>query len=174
MHPYRKILCALLLALPLAAAALEGDRREPIHVRADRVELDNRKGIGTYRGNVTLDQGSLHLEADVLIVHRNADGLERIEAEGRPVRFRQRPDAAAADIEGEARRLEYRTAQEQLLLQGAASVRQGGDLFSGERIEYDTVLSRVQASGQESGDGGGRVHAIIQPRQNAPATEAKP
>lgn len=174
MHPYRKTLCALLLALPLAAAALEGDRREPIHVRADRVELDNRKGIGTYRGNVTLDQGSLHLEADVLIVHRSGDGLERIEAEGRPVRFRQRPDAATADIEGEARRLEYRTAQEQLLLQGAASVRQGGDLFSGERIEYDTVLSRVQASGQESGDGGGRVHAIIQPRQSAPATEAKP
>ncbi len=165
-----------LLLLPALAAALESDSRQPIHVRADRAELDNRSGISTYRGNVTLDQGSLHLTADLLIVHRSANELERIEAEGQPVRFRQRPDQAEADIEGEARRLEYRAAENRLLLQGTASVRQGGDLFSGEHIEYDTVQSRVRASGQDSstGQGDGRIHAIIQPRQPAANGESKP
>jgi len=156
------LLLSLLLVLPGLAAALESDRSQPIHVRADQVELDNRSGVSTYRGNVTLEQGSLRLAADRLVVRRAGSELERIEAEGRPVRFRQRPEGAAADIEGEAQRLEYRAAEDRLLLRGAAWVQQGGDRFSGERIEYDIVHSRVQASGQ--GNGEGRVHAIIQPR----------
>lgn len=162
MRRHLKLALSLWLALPLGAVALEGDRQQPIQVQADSVELDNRTGVSTYRGNVVLDQGTLHLEADLLKVYRGNDELDRIEAEGRPVRLRQRPEGAAADVEGEALRLEYRAAQDRLLLEGSASVRQGGDLFSGERIEYDIVRSRVQASGQDNG--GGRVQAIIQPR----------
>jgi lipopolysaccharide transport periplasmic protein LptA len=162
MRRHLKLALSLWLALPLGAAALESDRQQPIQVQADSVELDNRTGVSTYRGNVVLDQGTLHLEADLLKVYRGNDELDRIEAEGRPVRLRQRPEGAAADVEGEALRLEYRAAQDRLLLEGSASVRQGGDLFSGERIEYDIVHSRVQASGQDNG--GGRVQAIIQPR----------
>jgi lipopolysaccharide export system protein LptA len=157
-----------LVSVPPLATALESDRQQPIHVRADRMEVDNRKGMSSYRGNVTLEQGSLYMSADLLVVYRATQGLDRIEAEGRPVRFRQRPDGAAADVEGEAQRLEYHAAGDRLLLQGGASVRQGGDRFSGERIEYDTMLSRVQASGQDNGDG--RVHAIIQPRSEGEKT----
>lgn len=166
MSRHLKILCGLLLALPGLAAALESDREQPIHVRADRVEMDNRSGVSTYRGNVTLEQGSLHLAADRLVVHRSGSELERIEAEGRPVRFRQRPEGASADIEGEALRLEYRAAEDRLLLRGSAWVQQGGDRFSGERIDYDIVHSRVQAQGNGEGAGDGRVHAIIQPRSD--------
>lgn len=168
-----ELFLALALLLPTPAAALESDRYQPIHVQADRLELDNRLGISTYRGNVVLEQGSLRLEADVLVVHRKGDALDRLEAEGRPVRFRQLPDGSTEMIEGEARRLEYRAAQDQLLLQGTASVRQAGNLFSGERIEYDIVKSRVRASGQTD-DGDGRVRAIIQPRQPAPEGVPKP
>lgn len=162
MSRHLNALCCLLLALPGLTAALESDRQQPIHVHADRVELDNRSGISTYRGHVTLEQGSLYLSAELLVVHRAANTLERIEAEGQPVRFRQRPEGASADIEGEAWRLEYRATEDRLLLRGAASVQQGGDRFTGERIDYDIVKSRVEASGQ--GNGEGRVHAIIQPR----------
>lgn len=169
MSRHLELLLGALLALPTLAAALESDRQQPIQVQADRVEMDNRSGVSTYRGNVILDQGSLHMEADLLIVYRATAELDRIEAEGRPVRFRQRPEGATADVEGEALRLEYRAAEDRLLLQGAAWVQQGGDRFSGERIQYDTVLSRVQASGQDNGSG--RVHAIIQPRSEG---EKKP
>jgi len=169
MCRHLKLALSLWLALPLGAAALESDRQQPIQVQADSVELDNRTGVSTYRGNVVLEQGTLHLEADLLKVYRGNDELDRIEAEGRPVRLRQRPEGAAADVEGEALRLEYRAAADRLLLEGSASVRQGGDLFSGERIEYDIVHSRVQASGQDNGSG--RVHAIIQPRSDG---EPKP
>lgn len=164
MSRHLKMLCCLLLTLPGLATALESDRAQPIHVRADRVELDNRSGVSTYRGNVTLEQGSLRLAAELLRVHRTGSELDRLEAEGKPVRFRQRPEGATTDIEGEALRLEYRATEDRLLLRGAAWVQQGGDRFSGERIDYDIVHSRVQAQGDGESEGDGRVHAIIQPR----------
>ncbi|MEW6647733.1 MAG: lipopolysaccharide transport periplasmic protein LptA [Pseudomonadota bacterium] len=162
MSRHLKLLGCLLLALPGLAAALESDRQQPIHVRADWAEMDNRSGVSTYRGNVVLDQGTLHMEADLLKVYRSNDELDRLEAEGRPVRFRQRPEGATADVEGEALQLDYRASEDRLHLRGAAWVQQGGDRFSGERIDYDIVQSRVQASGQDNGSG--RVHAVIQPR----------
>ena len=166
------LLLSLLGLFAGAAAALETDRQQPLHIQADRVELDNRKGIGTYRGNVVVDQGTLHLEADLLVLHKRGEELERLEATGEPVRFRQRPDNASADVEGEALRLEYRTDQDRLLLNGAAEVRQGGDRFSGERIEYDTVRALVNASG--TGTGNGRVHAVIQPKGSTPPQPPAP
>ena len=181
-----ELLALVLLALPGVAAALESDRQQPIHVEADSVELDNRRGISTYQGNVVVDQGSLHVEADRLVIYRQGEELARIEADGKPVRFRQRPDDAAEDIQGQAQHIEYRAADSLILLQGAAAVQRGGDHFSGERIEYDTRRSVVNASGQSgspangaatgngtgNGTGDGRVHAIIQPR-NAPANGEK-
>lgn len=163
MSRHLKLFGYLLLALPGLAAALESDREQPIHVSADWAEMDHRNGISTYRGNVILEQGTLRLEADLLKVYHRNDELDRLEAEGRPVRFRQRPEGATADVEGEAQQLDYRASEDRLHLRGAAWVQQGGDRFSGERIDYDIVQNRVQASGQDNG-GGGRVHAIIQPR----------
>lgn len=173
------------LCLPGLASALESDRQQPIRIQADRVELDNRRGISSYTGHVAVDQGSLHVEADRLVVYRQGEALARIEADGEPVRFRQRPDNATEDIAGSARHIEYRAADNLIVLQGAASVQKGGDHFSGERIEYDTRHAVVNASGKgtpesangtDTGSGDGRVHAIIQPRNGAPAAngESKP
>lgn len=155
------LLCAL-LSLPCIAPALERDSQQPLYIQADEVELDNRQGRSTYRGHVIIDQGSLHIEAQQLVIQRKGEELELIEAVGEPVRFRQRPEAASHDIEGEAARVEYHASEARLLLQGSASVQQGGDRFEGARIEYDTRRSVVSASSE--GGNGGRVHAIIQPR----------
>lgn len=161
-HSLEVLLLAALLALPALAPALESDSVQPLYVQADQVELDNRKGQSTYSGHVVIDQGSLHVEAERIVVRRKGEELHLIEAEGSPVRFRQRPDGADYDIHGEAGQIEYHAGEARLVLQGNASVRQGGDLFQGARIEYDTRRSVVSASGD--GGNGGRVHAIIQPR----------
>lgn len=163
-HSRKSALLWALLCLSPLAGALESDNQQPLYIQADRVELDNRQGRSTYSGHVVIDQGSLHIEAERLVIQRKDEELERIEAEGSPVRFRQRPEAAAHDIEGEAARVEYDTAAARLVLQGSARVKQGGDRFEGARIEYDTRRSVVSASSQ--GSNGGRVHAIIQPRGN--------
>lgn len=165
------VLLPLLLA-PLLAAALEDDYRQTIYVQADQVEIDNHQGISTYQGHVVVDQGSLHLEASRLVVTRQGKTLQHIEAEGAPASFRQRPTGADADIEGSATHMVYRTADDLMVLDGAATIRKGGDLFSGDHIEYNTRSSVVSASGEANGSG--RVHAIIQPQPESTAPTGPP
>ena len=52
------------LSLLLAAGqshALSTDSNQPIRVQADSAELDDGKGVATYRGNVVITQGSLRV-----------------------------------------------------------------------------------------------------------------
>ena len=48
----RHSLGALLLLVPLTAAALSTDRDQPIELEADQAELDNSTGVSVYSGNV--------------------------------------------------------------------------------------------------------------------------
>lgn len=158
-------LCLLagLLAAPTAALCLSTDRDQPMHIQADRVELDEKTGVSTYRGAVELSQGSLHLTADSLTVHRIGNKVERLVADGTPATFRQRPDNAVQDTHGQARHLEYRADDATIELSGQARLWNNGDEFSSARIVYDADQNRVRANGGESKDG--RVHAIIHPRR---------
>lgn len=158
----RAKLLALLLAFPLLASALDSDREQPIHVRADHAEMNRTTGVSLYRGDVLIDQGSLHIEADWVRVHHPNNELERIEAEGQPVHFRQRPEGARDDVRGKSLRLDYHVKDDRIELQGQAQVEQAGDRFSGETIHYDMANSRVKADSRGLEDG--RIHAIIQPR----------
>jgi len=156
------LLFGVLVLLPLVAAALSSDREAPIHLQAEYAEMDRKTGISRYRGAVTLDQGSLHLEADEIRIYHAEERLERIEAEGAPARFRQRPDGAESHVTGHARYIEYRAESGRLLLRGEAVVEQAQDTFSGEEILYRMEEATVQAQGDGNG---GRVRAVIQPRE---------
>lgn len=152
-----------LLATPTVALCLGTDRNQPMHIRADRVELDEKTGVSTYRGAVELTQGSLRLTADALTVQRAADKVERVIADGSPATFRQRPDNADHDIRGQALHLEYRSGDATVELTGQARLWQDKDEFSGTHIVYEADRNRVRANGGEAGDG--RVHAIIHPQR---------
>ena len=162
-HLYASILALpLLLAQPGPAAALATDREEPIHIQADRVEINEQTGVSVYRGDVKVTQGSMELLADRIVVHRKGETLDRIEAEGRPARFSQRQDESGELVRGQARHIEYRTAADLALLVGEGRILRGRDEFRGERIEYDTVRNIVRAAG--GGENGDRVHAVIHPK----------
>ena len=45
-------------------AALPDDRDQPIRIEADEALRDEKQGFTRYEGNVKMDQGSLHIEAD--------------------------------------------------------------------------------------------------------------
>lgn len=162
-------LLALTLWLGIApgASALSSDRDQPINIRADRVRIDEHKGISEYSGHVELTQGSIVLTADQLTVYQSQGKLQRIEAHGTPARFKQLPDNSRKAIEAYAEQMEYRAGSERLLLTGQARVTQGGNVFSGHTISYDTRRSTVTARKDDSESGGGRVHAIIQPAGSA-------
>lgn len=156
-----------LLALTLTAAvstadALSSDREQPISVEADFAELDQATGIGTYRGNVVVVQGTLRVNADRIDIKTVDGALEHIVATGEPVDFKLRPDNATKDVLGGGLQADYFAGTEQLVLTGEAWVRQGDDIVRGNRIEYDIPADRVSA--KAGGDAGERVRMIIQPR----------
>ncbi len=153
---------ALLVALPATGLALSTDREQPVHIRADHFEADRQKGIAVYRGNVVMTQGTIRIEADVVHIHQPDGQLEKVVGDGRPARFRQRPDDTEFDIKGRSRHFEYLIDRNLIHLEGEAHIEQDRDQFTGERIIYDTARGLVQSSGGEQG----RVHAILQPRNN--------
>lgn len=154
-------LVALSALLPGAAWALASDREQPIHIEADRVEIDDIERVSVYRGNVVYTQGTIRLEAETVHVwHTPERTITRIEAIGEPARFRQRIDGHDEDMQGHARRIEYHTAPQRVVLQGDAWVQRLGAEFAGEVISYEAERDVVQATRGERG----RVQIVIQPR----------
>jgi len=48
------------------ATALDSDRNQPAAFKAQDIEIDFNTGQRTYRGNVTIQQGTLRMKADVI------------------------------------------------------------------------------------------------------------
>lgn len=161
----------LLLWLPIGALAAESIAQQPITITADRAEIDERQGISTYTGNVVLTQGEVRMEADRLLVYTKGGDLERITAEGDPVRFQQtRSDEEP--LHGHSQRMRFDAGTEILWLLDKAEFWQGPNRFSGERIQYDRRQSRVSASQGENG--GERVQVTIQPKAKSKDEAAPP
>lgn len=169
----RYFLFAVLLGFSGCCLALSSDREQPIRIEADSVEIDDLKGISVYRGNVRYVQGTLRLLADTLTLFYDQDRrLERLEADGTPARFRQRPDGREEDMHAEALHIEYLAGPQRLILEHRARIRHQGNEFTGELIEYDAVQDVVSARKGESGEG--RVQVVIQPPRDKPGADAAP
>jgi len=161
----RTLLLTATMLLPAAAArALESARGQRIYLEGDSVQMDEKKGISTCRGNVKVTQGSRELSADVVHVEQGEKG-DVVVAEGTPATFSQRHENRDQPVTGTARRIEHRSAENLLILTGDAEFTQGGDRFSSSRIEYDTRGDVVRAGQASAAAGpGDRVRIVIQPR----------
>ena len=145
------------------ASALSTDDDQPIFIEADRLDVDEPKGVSTYRGNVRYTQGSIVVTADVVIIYFDVDrNLEKVDATGQPVRFQQQMDDNGEILRGQAKDIEYTVKQDYWLLTGAAHFWQCGDEFSGNQIEYYATKELVKARKAASGDE--RVQVKLQPR----------
>jgi lipopolysaccharide export system protein LptA len=173
MHPntnnllkrFAKTMCCALLLVgspPLVLA----NQDDPITIEANQATLSEKQGVSTYSGNVVLTQGDIKINADEVIVHHEQGKLTHVTATGTPVQYYQQGETRDLDIHGEANTMEYFAIEERLLLLDSAKLIQGGNAFSGNRIEYDTqrevVSAAVSASGEE------RVQVTIQPNTLSP------
>lgn len=156
----------------LALSALAKEERLPTTIEADQAEIDDRKGVSTYSGNVIVTQGKIRVEADLLTVTTREGELLRIQAEGEPVRFQQTRENEET-IRGRSLELDYDAQTERVLLLKNAELWQDNNHFSGERIQYDLQQKRVLANGgeQQQGQQKKRVQVTIQPKQDAQGTK---
>jgi len=151
------------------AWALRSDRDQPIDIRADRVEINEKEEVSQYIGNVHLKQGTLDIKADKITVYLSKGKLTKIAIRGNPATFKQQPEDKQDIVKSSARYMEYFASKEHLVLKTNAKVVQGDNHFSGDYIEYDTLNSTVKANKDEDSDS--RVHAIIQPKADTDEEE---
>ncbi len=147
--------------LPTAAWALSSDRDKPMSIEADRVELNDGKGVSVYHGNVKVSQGTLRLTGDTMTVYSKGEKVEKVIMEGTPATYQQRPDNKDQDVRARALRMEYFTNPEYIVLQKEAEVEQEGDRLRSERIEYDVARDKVNAGTNQPNE---RVRITIQPK----------
>ncbi|MEQ6340139.1 MAG: lipopolysaccharide transport periplasmic protein LptA [Gammaproteobacteria bacterium] len=181
------LIAASLGLFPVAVMAMTGDREQPIHIEADSVDIDDKKGVSVYRGNVRMTQGSIVLTADTVTTYASfatdakpgAAGkkkerqLDKIIAEGKLANYRQLLDSKDAttgkneELRARAERIDYFSNEERIVLQRSAYLWKEGSEFAGNVIEYDGREETVKASKAQAGQE--RVQAVIQPRRKEKA-----
>lgn len=159
---------ALLLLFAAATHALPDDRNQAINLSSDRATYENNQGI--YSGNVKMSQGSLKIQADKLTIVENDRKVEKVIAQGNPAKFEQQPRAGEGVVIASAGTIEYRLADEEILLQQNASITHQGSKISGDRVVYSGKKQTVVADGGSAAENG-RVRMTLQPQSG---TEANP
>lgn len=169
---------ALLVAISVPSHADKADREKPITLEADRVSMDDIKKVQVFEGNVVLNQGTMQIRTNRLVVTQDADGFQKGVATGGAnglARFKQKREASDDYIEGEGERIEHDARNEKTEFFVRAWVKSGLDEVRGNYISYDAltekylVTSGAGETKSATGAAQARVRAIIQPKgKNAP------
>ena len=176
----RRLAAALLLAAVAPAHALSTDGDQPISILADQAEHDDVTRTTIYRGNVVIDQGSLHITGDTVTINFDAeDQVTKVTSIGAPAHFRQLPDGDTGHRKAWAKQMEYFPEQDLIVLAGEAHYEKDGSRVQADRLVYDSLNARFKAlmdaaGGSAGSDGQGadkkpeRVRIQIKPK-NKPA-----
>ncbi len=168
---WRIFTMVIITSVGMNANAERSDRDQPVNIEADSVTIDDQKQEAVFLGNVVLTQGTLMLKADRLVVKQSESGFQSGNAHGKPAYFRQKREGSDDFIEGEAERIEYNGEAEKVELFTNAKLKRGGDEIHGDYISYNALTEFFEVSGGGSnagapGSSGGRVRAIIQPKNS--------
>ncbi len=173
---------AKLTALGLAFAtscvfALPDDRSKPIEIQANSAERDAKTGITTYTGNVDVQQGSIHISANTVVLNSANNKLTKIHATGSPATYHQQLTGPKDVVDAQAINIYFDVAKNLITLQDSATLKQNSGSIKGNRIEYDTKAERVKAQASTSGsnDNSQRITVIIPPStsEQTPASNSK-
>ncbi len=144
--------------------ALPEDADKPITIRADSMQGDQRNNRAIYTGAVQVDQGTLRVNADRMVVEVENQKVTKITFNGAPARYQQQLNADEDQVRARASTIVYYTQSERLDLKGDAYLTQEGNEVTGELIEYDIVAGKVNASSTPEE---GPIRMILQPaREN--------
>ena len=139
---------------------------DPVEVEADQLDIDQNAGTAVYSGDVRIRQGDLHINGARVEIQRNAEGeLSRATAIGDRAYIRNRFEGQEDITEGQARRITYHVAERRIVLIDGAELSQGGDRFTGGKLEYFIDRGVVQARSDVEGSENQRIRMTLQPEQ---------
>lgn len=142
--------------------AFEGmsNSKEPIQIEADRLEVEDGRGIAIFEGNVAVNQGSTLLKATKLKVHYLRDAktdkpggnVKKIEATGK-VAVRSGDQMATANSAVVDMQAQIAT------LEGDVSVSQGVNILTGCKLRINMATNAANLTPCPSG----RVQMVFTP-----------
>ena len=148
--------------LPQLALALPDDKDQPIYIEADEAVRDERSGLTLYRGNVTIRQGSLRIDAQEVNIFDVKTQADKIVATGSPARIQQQRTLEGAVMHAEGNTIEYFKEEERVFISENAKLEQDGSIVQSDTIEYFINQELVKAATDQSvGDNNSRVEVVI-------------
>jgi lipopolysaccharide export system protein LptA len=154
-----------------SVTALPDDANRPIEISSDTAEFDDKLGTAKHFGHVLMDQGSRHLEAETLIIERNAaNKIEKITATGRPARFKTQLNSAKPTLDAIADTLIFYPEKQTLYLNNNAQVMQDNHRVEGNQLIYFLATKKLIAEFTENK----RTTVIIPPRSSPQTTDLSP
>lgn len=168
---------AAVLLLGLSAPTIAQDSGKtparidgPITITAKNGEWQGDRMI--YTGEVLMRSKTLELRG-VRLEMRQPDGKKapyEIIITGSPATMRHQGETAQdAVVTGQASKMVYRSATQNIELTGQAHLERGKDELNGETVQYDVGARRVQASGGETG----QVRIVIDVPESDPPSAPK-
>jgi lipopolysaccharide export system protein LptA len=141
--------------------ALPSDRNQQIELNADRATYNQKSGVTTYEGNVTIKQGTVQIQANSLVAQLNpkTNEIQTITAKGSPAKFQQQISADKGIARGEGQTVVYNADTGIVTLTGNAYLSQDGASFRGNVLRYSMNAGDVEALGDRTR----RVQLIIPP-----------
>jgi len=139
----------------------------PVTINANKAELVQGSSA-IYVGNVTLDSDTLKMDGDRLELKRSADGQYTAKVTGAPAHMSHAgtgPDNPP--MTAHAKVMTYDSRSSSVNLDGDAQMTKGDEKTTADKISYNFLEQRYQASGGTDGTGG-RVKIIVNPPPSAP------
>lgn len=151
------------------AYALPTDRNQPINVQADSAEMDDKRGVAIYRGDVIITQGSMKITGNIVTITLDKSGdIDVFTSVGKPAYYEQKPATDKEIIQAYGLTIQYFAKNDQIIIIDQARVVQQGNTFRGEKIIYDTKKQIVTAGRGKQGTistPSPRINMVIQPKQ---------
>ncbi len=183
LNPLPLLVTLLLTSGSAAAWAEKADRTRAMTLESDQpCTVSLLKQTSVCSGNVVISQGTLQIRADRLELRETPEGYQMALATGsaaKPATYRQKRDGSDETVEGQAQRIDYDSRAGTLRFEGAAVVRRlrgstVADEIQGQQIVWDSTAEsfNVQGGAATAANPGGRVRAVIVPRQPVEAASA--
>ncbi|MDH3445032.1 MAG: lipopolysaccharide transport periplasmic protein LptA [Deltaproteobacteria bacterium] len=139
-----------------AAGGFEMNSKDPIHITADWMEVDQKKYVITYKGRVVMVQAEMTMRSETLTAYYDPEmkRMSQIVAEGKV-------NTTQGDRVATGEKAVFDDKAKTVTLTGNPVMRQGNSQVSGTRVIYYMEQDRAVAEG----DGKVRVQMTIFPEE---------
>lgn len=156
---YRFLFCIILIpvsSLEAQTLDFEFDRKKPIEITANQLEVADNKKTGKFIGKVEITQGDYQLNADLILVEymdakKEANLIKQITAIGNVFLFSKAQQAA------KAQKAIYNLKTKILTLSDQVLITYDNNTLSGDEISVNTQTRYIKVSGNENE----RIRALL-------------